>query len=150
MVTLPQSHTLCFCILMGGERLGIVAAFGGSNPKSRLCLACSLDLRHKMKRTLIKIETETGAPPIIEVNGKRLTSTIERAVFYTAAVLLGLGIIIITLCIVLPLIGIVVGLVFALVGIGILALGLILGVAIIVGVLEWLFGDGKGSNDWND
>ena len=103
-----------------------------------------------MKRTLIKIATETGAPPIIEVNGKRLTSTIERALFYTAAVLLGLGIVIITVCIVLPLLGIVVGLVFALVGVGILGLGLLLAVAIIAGLLEWLFGDGRQGNRWND
>ncbi|MEN8129344.1 MAG: hypothetical protein ABFS45_03955 [Pseudomonadota bacterium] len=96
-----------------------------------------------MKRTLIKIETDTGTPPIIEVNGKLLTSAIERAVFYAAAVLLGLGIILITVYIILPLIGIVVGLIFALIGVGIIVLGLILALAIIAGLLEWLIGDGR-------
>ena len=89
-----------------------------------------------MKRTLIKIGTETGAPPIIEVNGKLLTSAIERAVFYAAAVLLGLGIVIVTVSIVLFLIGIVVGLVFALLGIGIIVVGLLLAVVLIAGLLE--------------
>jgi hypothetical protein len=102
-----------------------------------------------MKRTLIKIQTKTGASPIIEVKGKRLTSTIERAVFYAAAGLLGLGIVIITVYIVLLLIGIVVGLVFALIGVGIIVLGLILAVAVITGILEWLFGDGRRGNRWD-
>jgi hypothetical protein len=103
-----------------------------------------------MKRTLIKIQTKTGTPPIIEVNGKRLTSTIERVVFYTAAGLLGLVIVIITVYIALLLIGVVVGLVFALIGVGIIVLGLILAVAIIAGLLEWLFGDGRRGNRWDD
>jgi hypothetical protein len=103
-----------------------------------------------MKRTLIKIQTKTGTPLIIEVNGKRLTSPFERAVFYASAGLLGLGIVIITVYIVLLLIGIVVGLVFALIVVGIIVLGLILGAAIIAGVMEWLFGDGRRRNRWND
>jgi hypothetical protein len=103
-----------------------------------------------MKRTLIKIQTKTGASPIIEVNGKRLTSPFERAVFYTAAGLLGLGIVIIMVYIVLLFIGIVVGLVFALIGVGIIVLGLILSVTVFAGVLEWLFGDGRRRNRWDD
>jgi hypothetical protein len=103
-----------------------------------------------MKRALIKIYTKTGASPIIEVNGKRLTSPFERAVFYASVGLLWLGIVIITVYIVLLLIGIVVGLVFALIGVGIIVIGLILAVAIIAGVLEWLFGDGRRRNRWDD
>jgi hypothetical protein len=103
-----------------------------------------------MKRALIKIYTKTGASPIIEINGRRLTSPFERAVFYASTGLLGLGIVLIMVYIVLLLIGIVVGLIFALIGVGIIVIGLILAVAVITGILEWLFGDGRRGNRWGD
>ncbi len=92
-----------------------------------------------MKKTIIKIESEKGLPPEIEINGKRLTGTVERVAFYAAVALLALGVIWLTIYVLLPLLGIVLGLVFALIGVGIIVLGIVLAAAIIAGVLELLF-----------
>jgi hypothetical protein len=89
-----------------------------------------------MKKTIIKIESEKGLPPDIEINGKRLTGEIERAAFYAALILLTLGVILLTVYVLLPLLGIFLGLVFALIGVGIIVLGIVLGAAIIAGVVE--------------
>ena len=91
-----------------------------------------------MKKTIIKIESEKGLPPDIEVNGKRLRGATERVLFYTAVALLALGVIWLTIYVLLPILGIVLGLVFALIGVGIIVVGLVLAAAIIAGVVELL------------
>lgn len=92
----------------------------------------------KMKKTIIKIESEKGLPAEIEINGKRLTDSVERFIFYAAVLLLCVGVIWLTIYVLLPLLGIVLGLVFALIGVGIITIGLLLGIAIVVGLVEGL------------
>lgn len=103
-----------------------------------------------MRKTIIKIESEEGSPPDIEINGKRLTGSVERVTFYAAIVLLALGILWLTIYVLLPILGIVLGLVFALIGVGIIFVGLILAAAIITGVVELLFQERRHKNHRND
>ena len=103
-----------------------------------------------MKKTIIKIESEKGSPPDIEINGKRLTGTNERVIFYAAVVLISLGILWLTIYVLLPILGIVLGLVFALIGVGIIFLGLVLAAAIIAGVVELMFQEKRHTGHRND
>lgn len=94
-----------------------------------------------MKQTLIKIDYEKGSPLDIEVNGKTLASTTERAIFYLVAVLLMLGAGWAIFNILLPLIWFVFKLLFSLVGLGLIILGVIAAAAIIFGIVKWKRGE---------
>jgi hypothetical protein len=103
-----------------------------------------------MKKTLIKIEYDKGSPPEIEINGKPLTSATERAVFYIISVLLALGAVWAIFYVLLPLIGWVLKLLFSIIGLGFIILGLVLVVAIVLGILKWQFDKRRKNGFWND
>lgn len=103
-----------------------------------------------MKRTIIRIEKEDGAPPEIEINGRPMKGPFERAALYAAALFVAIGILFLVVYVVLPLLGIALGIVFALVGIGIVAFGIILVLALLGGVLGTLLDKlsrGQGRRD---
>ena len=86
-----------------------------------------------MRRTILRIEKDEDEPLDIEVNGRRLTGSVERGLFYTAAGLLALGALWVTIAVVLPFVGVLVGLLFSLVGIGIAIIAIV-----VVVVLLWV------------
>lgn len=88
-----------------------------------------------MKKTILKIELNEGAPLDIEVNGRRLRGALERGVFYVAAGLSALGAVWVTVSVVLPLLGSILGTLVSLLGIGIMIAGTLLAVLTAVIVL---------------
>ena len=90
-------------------------------------------LQSTMRRTILRIEKDQGEPLDIEVNGRRLVGSVERGLFYTAAGLLALGALWVTVAVVLPFVGVLIGLLFSLVGIG-----LVIVVIVVVAVLSWV------------
>ena len=62
-----------------------------------------------MKRTIIRIEKEDGAPPEIEINGRPMKGPFERAALYAAALFVAIGILFLVVYVVLPLLGIALG-----------------------------------------
>ena len=103
-----------------------------------------------MKKNLIKIEYEKGAPPEIEINGRRLTGATERTVFYIISVLIALGAVWAIFYVLLPLIGLVLKLLFSIIGLGFIILGLVLVAAIVLGLLKWQFDKRRKNDFWNE
>ncbi len=91
-----------------------------------------------MRRTILKIEKEGGEPLEMEVNGRRLTGSFERGAFYAAAALLGFGALWVTVVVVLPLLGIVLGVLFSIVGVGIAVAAIVLALVVLWGVVSLL------------
>ncbi len=108
----------------------------------------------QMKRTILRIEKEDGEPLDIEVNGRRLTGRFERGVFYTVAALLALGTLWVTVAVVLPLLGAVLGVVFSIVGVGLtivaIVVVLVLVWVVVNGVLGRSSGGRRGRDDWDE
>ena len=107
-----------------------------------------------MRRTILKIEKEDDEPLEIEVNGRRLTGDIERGVFYVAVVLLVSGALWLTVVVVLPLLGIALGVVFAIIGVGIVvvAIGLVLVLLwrVVSAFLEGSTERGRRRDEWDE
>lgn len=100
-----------------------------------------------MRRTIIRVEAEQGLPLEIELNGSLLTGRVERAAFFGAAGLLGLGLVLLTVYVLLPLLGIAIGVMFAVFGVLVVVLALIFAVALVGGVLGTAFHRRRDSND---
>ena len=103
-----------------------------------------------MKKTIIKIEHETGSPLDIEINGKQLTSVIERAFFYVTVVLLALGAVWAIFYVFFPLVWFVLKLSLSVLGFGFIVIVLILVVAFVIGLLKWHFGGRRKNDYWDD
>ena len=110
--------------------------------------------RAEMKRTILKIEKENGLPLEIEINGKALTGRFQRAAFFAAVGLLGLGTLWVTVAFILPMLGIVLSLAASVVLVGIVivaALVLLILVWGLVGVLLDRSSERRGRNEgWED
>ncbi len=91
-----------------------------------------------MRRTILKIETQDGDPLEIEVNGRRLTGGFERGAFYAAVALLAFGALWVTVVVVLPLLGIALGVLFSIVGAGIAVAAIVLALVVLWGVVSLL------------
>ena len=103
-----------------------------------LIVALGQKPRVRMKRTILKVEKEEGRPLEIEVNGRRLTGAVERGAFYTAVVLLALGTLWVTVAVVLPLLGIVLGVLFSIVGVGLVVIVILLALLLLWVVISSL------------
>lgn len=103
-----------------------------------------------MKRTILKIEHEEGFPLEIEVNGKRLSRTVERAGFFAAVTLAAVGVLLLIVYVILPLLGIALGLIFAIFGVGLLIVGVIVSIVIIGGLAGGLLKEGSRESRRND
>ena len=89
-----------------------------------------------MKRTILKIEKDNGEPLEIEINGRPLTGRFERATFFAALGLLGLGTLWVIVAVVLPMLGVVLSLAVSVVIVGVIILA-----AVLVVVLLWGLGN---------
>lgn len=92
-----------------------------------------------MRKTLIHIATETGRPLEIEINSRRLEHRAERAAFYVASAMIGLGVVWLTLFVVLPLLGIALGIMFSIIGLLLVVVGIVVAVLIVGGLVESFF-----------
>ncbi len=105
-----------------------------------------------MKRTFLRIEKEEGFPLEIEINGRQLSGAFERAAFYASVALGAFGILLLLTYVVLPLLGIALGLIFGILGIGLLIFGV--GIAIVIvgglvgGILEGRSRGDRRDDDW--
>ncbi len=107
-----------------------------------------------MRRTILKIEKQDGEPLEIEVNGKRLVGAFERGLFYGAVALLGLGTLWVTVTVVLPLVGVVLGLFVSIVGVAVTVAAILLLLALIWVVVSTLLDRSSGRrrerDDWDE
>lgn len=101
-----------------------------------------------MTKTLLKVETNDDAPLEIEVNGRRLTGALERGMFYAAVGLGALGAVWVTLSVVLPLLGSILGILLSLLGIGVVIAGIILVVLMAAIVLGSVLSGRQGRGRW--
>ena len=105
-----------------------------------------------MKRTYLRIEKEEGLPLDIEINGRNLSGAFERTVFYASISVAALGMLLLLVYVVLPLLGIALGLVFGILGVALVIFGV--GVVIVIlggligGALEGRPGGGHRDDDW--
>ena len=107
-----------------------------------------------MRRTILKIEKQDGEPLEIEVNGKRLVGAFERGLIYGAVALLGLGTLWVTVTVVLPLVGVVLGLFVSIVGVAVTVAAILLLLALIWVVVSTLLDRSSGRrrerDDWDE
>ena len=107
-----------------------------------------------MRRTVLRIEKEDGAPLEVEVNGRLLTGGFERGVFYGAVALLALGALWVTVAVVLPMFGAILTVLVSIVGVGILVVIIALGIVFLWVVvrmfLERSSERGRRANDWEE
>ena len=107
-----------------------------------------------MRKTIIRIEKPDGEPLEIEVNGRHLTGSFERGIFYAAAILLALGALWVTVFVVLPLLGIVLGFLFSIVGAGIAIAAIVVALVVLWAVISPLLERSterrRHRDDWED
>ena len=107
-----------------------------------------------MRRTILRIEKQDGEPLGIEVNGRLLTGGFERGIFYVAVLLLALGALWVTVVVVLPLLGIVLGVLFSIVGAGIAVAAIVLVLVVLWVVVSLLLERSterrRRRDDWED
>ena len=101
----------------------------------------------------MKIEKEEGFPLEIEVNGKRLSGAVERGGFFAAVTLAAVGVLLLIVYVILPLLGVALGLIFAIFGVGLLIVAVIVAIVIIGGLVGGLLKessrDGRRNDDWD-
>ena len=103
-----------------------------------------------MKKTIIKVDYENGAPLDIEIYGKRLSSVPERAVFYLVVMLLIAGAVWATFNVLFPLVWFVLKLLLSIIGFGFIVITLVAAVVILFGLHRWWSKRQKQDDTWDN
>ncbi len=103
-----------------------------------------------MKKTIIKVGYENGAPLDIEIYGKRLSSVSQRAVFYLVVTLLIVGAVWATFNVLFPLVWFVLKLLLSIIGFGFIVITLVAAAVILIGILRWRSGSQKKDDSWDN